>query len=93
MLNADGISEVAAAKAVSHPLRATILGRLALQTCSPIQLASELSEALGNVSYHVAMLRDLGMVDLVGTAPRRGATEHFYRARWRVCVQVERVGE
>lgn len=73
-----------AAKAVAHPLRARILAGLAGEARSPNELAAEFDEPLGNVSYHVVVLRDLGMVELVDTAPRRGAVEHFYRARWRV---------
>lgn len=77
-----------AAKAVAHPLRARILEALAEESRSPNELAAEFNEPLGNVSYHVVVLRDLGMVELVATAPRRGAIEHFYRARWRVQLDV-----
>ena len=78
-----------AAKAVGHPLRARILEALAGEPRSPNELAVEFGEPLGNVSYHVTVLRDLGMVELVDTAPRRGAVEHYYRARWRVRLEVE----
>ena len=47
---------------------------------SPSELAEELGEPLGNVSYHVRNLADLGCIELVGTTPRRGALEHHYRA-------------
>jgi DNA-binding transcriptional ArsR family regulator len=47
---------------------------------SPNQLAQALGEALGSVSYHVRILRELDCVELVSTAPRRGALEHYYRA-------------
>jgi len=47
---------------------------------SPNQLAQALGEALGNVSYHVRILRELDCVELVSTVPRRGALEHYYRA-------------
>jgi DNA-binding transcriptional ArsR family regulator len=68
------------AKAFSHPLRARILSRLNEGVASPNELAGELGEPLGNVSYHVRALLDLGCVELVETAPRRGAVEHYYRA-------------
>ena len=69
------------AKALSHPLRPRILQRLADgAVASPNQLAEALGERLGNVSYHVRILRELGLVELVRTEPRRGALEHFYRA-------------
>jgi len=52
---------------------------------SPNQLAQALGEALGSVSYHVRILRELDCVELVSTAPRRGALEHYYRSTrpWR----------
>src|SRR5215211_6464722 len=69
------------AKALSHPLRPRILQRLDDGgVASPNQLAEALGERLGNVSYHVRILRELRLVELVRTAPRRGALEHFYRA-------------
>jgi hypothetical protein len=33
------------------------------------------------VSYHTRYLLDLGLIDLIETQPRRGAVEHYYRAR------------
>jgi len=66
-------------KALSHPLRQRILIALHEGVASPSQLAQELDEPLGNVSYHVKMLAELDAVDLVKTEPVRGALEHFYR--------------
>jgi hypothetical protein len=43
-------------------------------------LARQLDRPLATVSRHVAMLRDLGFIELTHTVPRRGAVEHFYRA-------------
>ena len=57
---------------------------------SPKELASELNASLGNVTYHVTILRALGMIELVSTR-RRGAVEHFYKARWRAWVELEPV--
>lgn len=51
------------------------------QEASPVVLADKLKEPLGTVSYHVRTLYDLGLLELVRTRPRRGATEHFYRTR------------
>jgi hypothetical protein len=47
---------------------------------SPSALADALGAPLGNVSYHVRILRQLDCIELVRTEPRRGALEHFYRA-------------
>lgn len=68
------------AKALSHPLRVRILEALAAdEPSSPAKLSVTLDEPLGNVSYHVKTLSELGMVELVSTAPRRGAVEHYYQ--------------
>lgn len=67
-------------KALGHPLRVSILTLLNEKVASPNQLAQELDEPLGNVSYHTRMLASLGVIELVDTQPRRGAVEHFYRA-------------
>lgn len=67
-------------KALGHPLRMQLLTRLSETVASPTELADELGEPLGNVSYHVRFLADLGCIELVSTTPRRGAVEHHYRA-------------
>lgn len=72
--------ETRMAKALAHPLRARVLARLNERVASPNELARELNEPLGNVSYHVKALLELGCIELVDTAQRRGAIEHYYRA-------------
>src|SRR5918998_6234739 len=67
-------------KALAHPLRQRILMELTRRVASPSELAEEIGEPLGNVSYHVRMLVDLGCIELVSTTPRRGALEHHYKA-------------
>ena len=67
-------------KALAHPLRIRMLTVLNQRVASPSELAGELDEPIGNVSYHMRTLADLGMVELVRTEPRRGAVEHYYRA-------------
>jgi DNA-binding transcriptional ArsR family regulator len=68
------------AKALAHPLRVQILSILNERVASPNQLAKELGEPLGNVSYHVKVLLDYDCAELIRREPRRGAIEHFYRA-------------
>jgi len=69
------------AKALSHPLRQRILQRLnEAAIASPNELSQLLGDPLGNVSYHVRILRELDCVELVRTEQRRGALEHYYRA-------------
>src|SRR3954453_11942993 len=69
------------AKALSHPLRQRILQRLNEGGVrSPNELSRELGDPLGNVSYHVRILRELDCVELVRTEQRGGALEHHSRA-------------
>lgn len=77
--NKDAV-EPRLAKAFAHPLRVQILGILNERVASPNLLSKELDESLNLVSYHVRVLEKYGCVELVETKPRRGATEHFYRA-------------
>jgi DNA-binding transcriptional ArsR family regulator len=77
-------------KAVGHPLRQRLLHALNQGgVASPSQLAEQLDERLGNVSYHMKMLEKYGAVELVDTAPVRGANEHFYRATARPFIDDE----
>lgn len=69
------------AAVVSHPVRVKCLSILAERTSSPKQMGTELGEETSNVSYHVRELEKLGVVELVDEKKRRGAVEHFYRAR------------
>ena len=74
-----------------HPTAQRILAVMAqaeTMTVSPKQLADEMSEPIGNISYHVGTLagarasspfHDSPLLELVDTEPRRGAVEHFYR--------------
>jgi DNA-binding transcriptional ArsR family regulator len=67
-------------KAIGHPLRLKLLTLLNERVASPSELAEELDEPLGNVSYHMRRLAELGCIELVRTTPVRGALEHHYRA-------------
>jgi DNA-binding transcriptional ArsR family regulator len=68
-------------KALIHPLRIRILALLEERDASPVQLADQLDATLGTVAYHVRTLEKLGLIELVATHQRRGATEHVYSAR------------
>lgn len=67
-------------KALSHPVRARALTVLGQRVASPSELAAEQGEPVGDVAYHVRVLRELEMIELVKTRQVRGATEHFYRS-------------
>jgi DNA-binding transcriptional ArsR family regulator len=67
-------------KAVSHPLRVEVLEAIISQgEVSPTQVATNLGQELGKVSYHVNVLKDCEVIELVRTRQRRGALEHFFR--------------
>lgn len=67
-------------RAMGNPLRQRILIALNQKAASPSELSKQLEEPLGNVSYHVRILVECDAIELVKTAPARGALEHFYRA-------------
>jgi DNA-binding transcriptional ArsR family regulator len=81
MKHSEDIADPRVIKALSHPLRVQILALLDGRVRSPKELADELAEPLGNVSYHVRTLAGLGLIKLVKKVPRRGAIEHYYQAR------------
>ena len=68
------------ARAYAHPLRARALMILGARVASPKEIAEELGEPLGKISYHVRELRDAGLIELIDTDGRRGGVQHFYRA-------------
>lgn len=70
-------------KALGHPLRRRILAALDERIASPKELSRALGQELGVVSYHVRILRELGLLELTGQEQKRGAIESHYRARSR----------
>ena len=67
-------------RALAHPLRVRILEILSAQVSSPNQLSEALETGLTDVAYHTRALDKCGCLQLVDTAQRRGAVEHFYKA-------------
>jgi len=67
-------------RALAHPLRIRLLAMLGERRASPTELSARLGEPIGNVAYHVRTLHNLGLIKLVDTRQRRGATEHYYEA-------------
>ncbi len=66
-----------------HPIQIKALTILTERIASPKEIAIELeltSAKSSYVSYHVKGLLAHGLVELVRTEPRRGVSEHFYRA-------------
>jgi hypothetical protein len=67
-------------RALAHPLRVQILEILTERVASPNWLSTELEAGLSHVAYHTRALDRCGCLELIETAQRRGATEHFYKA-------------
>lgn len=68
-------------RAIAHPLRIQILEALTDHVASPNALANQFETGLSDVAYHTRALDRYGALELVDTAQRRGATEHFYKAK------------
>lgn len=67
--------------ALRHPLRRRILREMAgAEAISPRQLSDALGQPLSNVSYHVRVLAECAVINLVRTTPTRGSVQHFYRS-------------
>jgi DNA-binding transcriptional ArsR family regulator len=67
------------ADAALHPMQVRILEAAASRDrLSPVQF-QEPGTSVSLVSYHFRALLKAGLLERAGTAPRRGATEHFYR--------------
>lgn len=76
-------------KALAHPVRAQALSILNERVASPNEIAKELDQGVGHVSYHINVLKQCECIELVGTEPRRGAVEHYYRATSRIFLDDE----
>jgi DNA-binding transcriptional ArsR family regulator len=76
--------------ALGHPMRRQILREMLDSggEVSPRELAAKLSEQLSALSYHVRVLAECCVVELVRTEQIRGSTQHFYRpvvkANWAI---------
>ena len=68
-------------RALAHPLRIQILEILTERVASPNLIAEELDTGVSHVAYHTRTLDRCGCLELVETAQRRGATEHYYKAK------------
>lgn len=67
-------------KGLSHPVRTECLTVLTERVASPREIAEALDEDLSNVSYHVRVLSELGLIELISEEPVRGAVAHYYKA-------------
>jgi hypothetical protein len=75
-----GVIDQRLVRAMGHPVRVHALVILNERIASPNEIAKELDQTVGHVSYHIKVLKECECIELVDTAPRRGAMEHYYRA-------------
>ncbi len=66
--------------ALSHPLRREIIRHAVKKgrALSPDELAKDLGKHLNDVSYHVRVLSNAGVLILVDEQPARGSLRHLY---------------
>lgn len=76
-------------RAMGHQVRVHALAILNERVASPNEISKELGESVGHVSYHIKVLKECECIELVDTAPRRGAMEHYYRATDRAFLDAE----
>jgi len=67
-------------QALSHPVRAKALTILSDRIASPKEISDEIDAPLTNVSYHVRVLDELGLVEIMEEESVRGSVAHFYKA-------------
>jgi DNA-binding transcriptional ArsR family regulator len=81
-------------KAISHPLRTTILGLLHERAATVSELAVAVERPKSTVAHHVKVLADAGLVQVVRTRRVRAIEERFYGRTARMFyVGVERSAE
>src|SRR5215467_5787853 len=65
-------------KAISHPLRTTILGLMHERAATVSELATALKRPKSTVAHHVKVLAEAGLVQVVRTRRVRAIEERFY---------------
>ena len=72
------LTEAAQVKAISHPLRTTILGLLHERAATVKELATALGRPKSTVAHHVKVLTEAGLLQVVRTQRVRAIDERFY---------------
>jgi DNA-binding transcriptional ArsR family regulator len=67
-------------KALNHPVRVKALTILTERVASPKEISDQIEMPLSNVSYHVRVLDELGLVEIMEEESVRGSVAHFYKA-------------
>src|SRR5436190_9153479 len=72
------LTEPSQVKAISHPVRTTILGLLHERAATVSELAVALERPKSTVAHHVKVLNEAGLVQVVRTRRVRAIDERFY---------------
>src|ERR1043166_6093815 len=81
-------------KAISHPLRTTIVGLLRERAATVTELAVAVERPKSTVAHHVKVLAEAGLVQVVRTRRVRAIEERFYGRTARLFyIAVERSAE
>jgi DNA-binding transcriptional ArsR family regulator len=67
-------------KALNHPVRVKALTILTERIASPKEISDQIEMPLSNVSYHVRVLDELGLIEIMEEEAVRGSVAHFYKA-------------
>jgi DNA-binding transcriptional ArsR family regulator len=88
------LTEPSQVKAISHPLRTTILGLLHERAATVNELAVALARPKSTVAHHVKVLTEAGLLQIVRTRRVRAIEERFYGRTARMFyVGVERTAD
>jgi DNA-binding transcriptional ArsR family regulator len=68
-------------KALGHPVREHILAVLNERIASGSEIGEELGADVSSFYHHIEELEKLGCIERVATKQRRGANEHFFKAK------------
>jgi hypothetical protein len=77
--HADELIDHRLTKALSHPMRVSILAIANQRVISPKEYSEEFDFPLTTVAYHFRRLKKFDCIELVAEVPVRGAQEHRYR--------------
>lgn len=68
-------------KALGHPVREHILAVLNERVASAREIGEELGAEVSSFYHHIELLEELDCIERVASRRRRGAVEHFFRAK------------
>lgn len=72
------LTQPAQVRALSHPLRNTVLGLLHERAATVSELAAALGRPKSTVAHHVKVLKEAGLLQVVRTRRVRAIEERFY---------------